>query len=140
MHSNWNRYILICFYLDGMKTIIDYDYTGVTDDESRKAKVLFETIGEVIGHMTRATISLDSNFYELGGNSLNSIYTVAKLRDKGYFIEISSFITAKNLKELLSQINEKQQGDSYIFNDQKQKEAHLDAVQLMNEHKQDVIK
>lgn len=64
-------------------------------------KVLFETIGEIIGRSTRATISLDSNFYSLGGNSLNSIYTVAKLRDRGYSIEITHFISAKNLREAL---------------------------------------
>lgn len=70
------------------------------------AKVLFETIGEVIGRSARATISLESNFYALGGNSLNSIYTVAKLRDRGYYIEITNFISAKNLREILDYLTE----------------------------------
>lgn len=71
-------------------------------NDLQTANILFETIGEVIGRSTRTTISSESNFYALGGNSLNSIYTVAKLRDKGYFIEITNFITAKNLKETLA--------------------------------------
>lgn len=72
----------------------------------QKAKVLFQTIGEVIGRSARTTISLQSNFYELGGNSLNSIFTVAKLRDRKYSIEITDFISAKNLKETLDYTRE----------------------------------
>lgn len=72
----------------------------------QKARVFFETIGQVIGRSTRTTISLQSNFYELGGNSLNSIYTVAKLRDCGYSIEITNFISAKSLREALEYTTE----------------------------------
>lgn len=72
----------------------------------QKARIFFQTVGEVIGRSARTTISLQSNFYELGGNSLNSIYTVAKLRDRGYSIEITNFISAKNLKEALNHTKE----------------------------------
>lgn len=92
--------------LDDPEPAIDYDYTGVAENELNMARALFETIGEVIGRSTRATISLESNFYGLGGNSLNSIYTVAKLRDRGYFIEITNFISAKILKETLAYMTE----------------------------------
>lgn len=92
--------------LDDPEAGIDYDYTGIPADEMQKAKVLFETVGEVIGRSARTTISLQSNFYELGGNSLNSIYTVAKLRDRGYSIGITNFVTAKNLKEAFEHTKE----------------------------------
>lgn len=65
---------------------------------------LFETIGQAIGRSARTTISLESNFYQLGGNSLNSIYTVAQLRNQGYFIGISDFITAKTLRDVLDKL------------------------------------
>lgn len=45
---------------------------------------------------------MHANFYELGGNSLNSIYTVTKLRDQGYQISITDFIMAKDLAEILN--------------------------------------
>lgn len=37
---------------------------------------------------------------------MNSIYTVAKLRDRGYFIEITHFISARNLAEVLIYMSE----------------------------------
>ncbi|XP_076246658.1 nonribosomal peptide synthetase ebony isoform X2 [Calliopsis andreniformis] len=83
---------------------VNCDYTGVSAEELEKAKVLFPTVASVIGRSSRASITLDANFYELGGNSLNSIYTVTKLRDQGYEIGITEFITAKNLGEVLARM------------------------------------
>lgn len=50
------------------------------------AEVLFKTVGSVIGRSTRNTLSVKSNYYELGGNSLNSIYTITQLKEQGYII------------------------------------------------------
>lgn len=102
------------------------------------AKVLFETIGEVIGRSTRTTISLESNFYALGGNSLNSIYTVAKLRDKGYFIEITNFITAKNLKETLAYMTNIELSVNTEITSTTNKDTFC-AVPLAMEHKNETI-
>ncbi|XP_003706624.1 nonribosomal peptide synthetase ebony [Megachile rotundata] len=79
------------------------DYTGVREEDLAKARVLFPTVASVIGG-GRSNVTPDANFYELGGNSLNSIYTVTKLRDQGYEIGITEFITAKNLAEVLSRM------------------------------------
>lgn len=49
-------------------------------------------------------IPMESNFFDLGGNSLNSIFTIAKIRDRGYYIEISDFISACNLSEVLDKM------------------------------------
>lgn len=84
----------------------EFDFIDVQRNETRKAMILFETISEVIGKSARATISLKSNFFALGGNSMNSIYTIAKLRDRGYSIDITSFISAENLGEILSEMKD----------------------------------
>lgn len=104
----------------------------------QKCKVLFETIGEIIGRSTRATLSLKSNFYALGGNSLNSIFTVSKLRSQGYFIEISDFISAKNLDEMLVKIMDT---DNLMQIKQEPKEGDLQQFvePLAHEHKEDAI-
>lgn len=107
-------------------------------NDLQTAKVLFETIGEVIGRSTRTTISLENNFYALGGNSLNSIYTVAKLRDKGYFIEITSFITAKNLKETLAYMTKIELSSNAGINPTIDKDI-FSAVPLAMEHKNETI-
>ncbi|XP_047512420.1 mycosubtilin synthase subunit C [Pieris napi] len=83
---------------------LDIDYSGVRPEERTKAQILFETVGEVLGRATRGAISVRAGFYELGGNSLNSIYTITRLRDRGYFIEISDFIGASNLGEVLQHL------------------------------------
>jgi hypothetical protein len=50
------------------------------------AKVLFDTVASVLNRSARSAISPEANFYEIGGNSLNSIYTITKLNDEGYHI------------------------------------------------------
>lgn len=83
---------------------IDCDYSGVPEEDMAKAEVLFPTVASVIGRSSRHAITIDSNFYHLGGNSLNSIYTVTKLKDQGYEISITDFITAKTMAQILSRM------------------------------------
>ncbi|XP_041985259.1 linear gramicidin synthase subunit C [Aricia agestis] len=83
---------------------LDIDYTGVEAGQEEAARVLFETVGEVLGRAARGALCVAANFYELGGNSLNSVYTITRLRDKGYYIEISDFLNASNLGEVLSRL------------------------------------
>ncbi|XP_058061317.1 beta-alanyl-bioamine nonribosomal peptide synthetase ebony [Anopheles bellator] len=89
---------------DDTQLEIEYDYTGVPLNRMPTAKDLFETVGQVIGRSARDKVSLASNFYELGGNSLNSIITVTQLCSKGYPLSITTFIGAKNLGEVLDKI------------------------------------
>ncbi|GAB0092883.1 uncharacterized protein DMENIID0001_079320 [Sergentomyia squamirostris] len=122
---------------------MNFDYTGIPDDQLKVARDLFENIAAVIGRSARApTLSLHSNFYELGGNSLNSIITVTQLREKGYNISITEFISAKDLSEILqimyegitqeiSKINPK-----IIEGNQPWK---LNVVPLNHSHRDDVI-
>lgn len=86
--------------------MVIYDYTGVAENEMKMARILFETIDEVIRKSARASISLKSNFFACGGNSFNSIHTIAKLRDQGYYIEISDFLSANNLREILDRMKQ----------------------------------
>lgn len=132
---------------------MDIDYSGIPDNKMAAAKVLFETVGNVIGRSTRAPLSKYSNFYELGGNSLNSVFTVTQLRDSGYFIGkstyfqyiplilfnwytftgITDFITAENLGEVLDRIT----GSDTGLADTKLTASYTSAP-LAKEHKEDV--
>ncbi|KAL0860782.1 hypothetical protein ABMA27_009326 [Loxostege sticticalis] len=97
---------------DDSSISLEIDYIGVDQEYMEAAKVLFETVGEVLGRSVRGAISVRADFYELGGHSLNSIYTITKLRDKGYYIEISDFLKAKNLGEVLSHMTTKPDDNS----------------------------
>nr|XP_049705072.1 zwittermicin A synthase ZmaJ [Helicoverpa armigera] len=117
---------------DDSEIPLDIDYTSVSQPDLPAAKVLFETVGEVLGRAARGAISVRAGFYELGGNSLNSIYTITRLRDKGYFIDISDFLGASNLGEVLSHMStnpHSDDGDNELFT----------AEPLADEHKQQVI-
>ena len=112
------------------------DYTNVLEKDLAKAKVLFPTVASVIGNGGRADITLNANFYELGGNSLNSIYTVTKLRDQGYEIGITEFITAKNLAEVLDRM--KISTEDVVYENTLNEEEHI--FEMLNDsHKKDVI-
>lgn len=82
-------------------------------------------------------ISLESNFYALGGNSLNSIYTIAKLRDRGYAIDVTDFISAANLSEILNSMEQIKENVTEI--DACDKNHHFTIEPLKMEHKNEAI-
>lgn len=69
------------------------------------AKVLFEIVASVLQRSARAAISVDASFFEIGGNSLNSIYTITKLNEQGYHISISDFLSATDLGDVLERMD-----------------------------------
>ncbi|CAK1594341.1 unnamed protein product [Parnassius mnemosyne] len=118
---------------DDSEISLDIDYTGVEPEHMEAAKALFETVGEVLGRAARGTLSVRSGFYELGGNSLNSIYTITRLRDRGYYIEISDFLGAANLGDVLSHLSNGP--DDATENH----ESKFKAVPMREDHEQQVI-
>lgn len=80
------------------------DYSGVPIENLKKAEALFETIAEITSHFSNRFISSDSNFYEIGGNSLNSIYVIARLRDRKYAVTIADFIASKTLGKIIQKM------------------------------------
>lgn len=101
-----------------------------------KAKILFPTVATIIGKSGRSTVNVNSNFYELGGNSLNSIYTVTKLRDQGYQISITDFIAAKNMAAILDRM---ELSNDTNESDESMDESQYVIEQLNNSHKTEVI-
>lgn len=81
-----------------------YDLAGISNDRVNRAQEVFDVIRNVIGSSRNTTISAQSNFYELGGDSLKSIIAVAQLRHKGYSIRTSDFVRTKNLGDVLDKI------------------------------------
>ena len=68
---------------------VKIDVTGLeTEEEEAAARILLLTLGRVLGPaLAKETIlTLDSNFFHVGGNSLNSILAVTSLKDHGYSV------------------------------------------------------
>lgn len=69
-----------------MAARVDEDFSELSEQQRPMAHCLLTTVAAVLGGSARGVISLNANFYHLGGNSLNSVFTVTKLRDQGYLI------------------------------------------------------
>lgn len=118
---------------DDAEIPMEMDYTGVSPEDLDTARVLFETVGEVLGRAVRGVMSVRIGFYELGGNSLNSIYTITRLRDKGYYIEISDFLGSKDLGEVLSHLTTHPENSSH------NERSSFSVQSMRQEHKERVI-
>lgn len=113
-------------------SVCEFDYSGIRDNDMLTAKILLQTIADVTGNKS---ISVNDNFYDIGGNSLNSLYTVAKLKERNYFIDISCFITSNTLKDMIPNMRSLLSGDSNTPNRPIGDELKLKIVPLANKHK-----
>ena len=59
---------------------------SVAEDKREAAKTLLDIVADTLGASARTKLELSKSFYQLGGNSLNSVYTVTKLRQNGWHI------------------------------------------------------
>lgn len=50
------------------------------------ACALFKTVSSVLGGSLHKSLSLADNYFYVGGNSLNAVIVVTKLRDQGFFL------------------------------------------------------
>uniref|UniRef100_A0A1B6MA14 Carrier domain-containing protein n=1 Tax=Graphocephala atropunctata TaxID=36148 RepID=A0A1B6MA14_9HEMI len=117
---------------------VDLDLCGVSD--LKAAQSLLKTVAAVLGGAARGTVSLSANFYQLGGNSLNSVLTVSKLRDQGYLIGITDFISAQTLGDIVGKMvpeDNKKEVETMMRN---QKEKRYVSEILNCVHKQDVYR
>ncbi|XP_063607834.1 beta-alanyl-bioamine nonribosomal peptide synthetase ebony-like [Penaeus indicus] len=84
------------------------DLTGVEAERRPAARALLLTVGRVVGvSVTRGSpLSIKDSFFEVGGNSLNSVLTVTSLQDRGYHIGIGEFLKASTLGEVLDHMQQ----------------------------------
>lgn len=118
----------------------------VPKEKRDMAKQVFAIVDEALGSELRNAITAKKNFFELGGNSINSVYTVMELRKKGFNISLSDFLRADNLGDVLEKIkvtNDPEGDDSTLqpgmrlysepFNhEQKDETMRLIAISFLN--------
>ncbi|XP_022911582.1 beta-alanyl-bioamine nonribosomal peptide synthetase ebony [Onthophagus taurus] len=112
---------------------VDINFEGVPTDKIDEAKALFETVANVLNRSARSAISVNANFYEIGGNSLNSIFTITALTEKGYHISIGDFIAAMDFGEILERMTKTHETSVNI------KPPNYTMENLKDEHKSAVI-
>ncbi|KAF5292447.1 hypothetical protein FQA39_LY13994 [Lamprigera yunnana] len=114
---------------------VEIDYQGVSERQTEAAKILFETVASVLNKSARGAININANFYEIGGNSLNSIYTITCLYERGYHISIGDFIAAVDLGEILDRMSPRKEEELMTM---AQPPCYI-AELLQDHHKKDVI-
>ncbi|PNF43301.1 hypothetical protein B7P43_G14455 [Cryptotermes secundus] len=120
----------------GLRTdSLELDYTGIADNQLAKAHTLFETVASVLGGSIRSKVCQRANFYELGGNSLNSVLTVTKLRQQGYVIGITDFISSKDLQDVMDRMHSTDDDKDTTAATDKQENTRYTAHMLQDEHK-----
>jgi len=82
--------------------IIDLD--EIPEDKKDMAKRVFTIIGNNIGCDLTGTITPSSNFFNIGGCSLNVVSSIYELYRIGYSISAENFLKAKDFSEILSKI------------------------------------
>lgn len=143
----------------------ELDYTGIEANQLEAAHTLFETVVSVLGGSIRSKVCRGANFYDLGGNSLNSVFTVTKLRQQGYVIGqsdspsytavnmiitvevvklhysspagITKFTSSKDLQEVIDQLCRTSDSDTAAAIE-KQQDMRYVAHMLQDEHKESV--
>ncbi|XP_065560060.1 beta-alanyl-bioamine nonribosomal peptide synthetase ebony-like [Artemia franciscana] len=75
---------------------------GLPKCQQLMATRILQTIATCLNLVeNRTNLTLDHNFFDIGGNSLNAVAVVMKLKDQGFNIKIGDFLRSKSLKQLL---------------------------------------
>ena len=71
--------------IDGRRTVSEQITPTVRDEDQLEhdERALLKTVASVVGSPARQTIRLTDNFFDVGGNSLNAISVVTRMRDQG---------------------------------------------------------
>lgn len=90
---------------EAFKVNFEYDLKNISRDKHRVAKKVFETIGVALGNDAHMKLNASSNFYRLGGSSINTVTTVYELRQKGYHVDMNEFLKARNIGEIINHVS-----------------------------------
>lgn len=69
---------------------------AVAAPATQAEQLLIECVKEVL---SLPSVSIDDNFYELGGDSLSSLFVITQLQDHGYELSISDFLKSDTLSD-----------------------------------------
>jgi amino acid adenylation domain-containing protein len=90
-----DRQALKLVYEDSLRTSGDVSFADEITE--RVVGIVASEVGLHPSH-----VDPSQNFFEIGGNSVNAIQTLAKLLDAGIKIEIADFLSAKSLDEVVT--------------------------------------
>ena len=76
----------------------------LNEKEFEKARVLLGAVTKVLGFTENEKPSLASNFFDIGGDSLNMVQVIGHCADVGYVIGMTEFAICSNLAEIIKSL------------------------------------
>ena len=107
MTGKTDRQKLLSMFEDSLKfefTFSDKELRAeglISESDFEKARVLLGAITKVLGFTKNEKPSLSTNFFEIGGDSLNMVQVIGYCADLGYVIGITEFALCSTLADLV---------------------------------------
>ena len=107
MIGKTDRQKLLSMFEDSLKfefTFSDKELRAeglISESDFEKARVLLGAITKVLGFTKNEKPSLSTNFFEIGGDSLNMVQVIGYCADLGYVIGITEFALCSTLADLV---------------------------------------
>lgn len=76
----------------------------LNEKEFEKARILLGAVTKVLGFTENEKPSLASNFFDIGGDSLNMVQVIGHCADVGYVIGMTEFAICSNLAEIIKSL------------------------------------
>jgi non-ribosomal peptide synthetase component F len=104
-----------------------------------KAKVVLESISVIIPDANRKP-RLDDKYFNIGGDSINMVMVIQKIKDHGYNISVTEFVKSCNLAGIVKSLTSDQTAaDLAISNSELEQQSDYTSRELNEEHKDVVI-
>ena len=81
------------------------DNSALIPPKTKEEQTILDVVKDVL---SITTISTSDNFYELGGDSLSSLFAVTQLQNRGYNISVTDFIKSESLAVAAEKIKKNQ--------------------------------
>ena len=115
------------------------DVVGIDASYHSKAKVLLESVASVIQNPDHKP-SLEDRFFDIGGDSLNMVMVIAKLKDHGLNVSITNFVTSCKLADIAKQLSTEEIPDDLEAELKKMREENkYTSGDLKDEHRDLVL-
>merc|ERR1719187_529361 len=111
----------------------------VANDKFSIAKVVLESVASVIVDSDHKP-TLNDNFFDIGGDSINMVLVIAKINDHGYHISVTDFATSDKLLDVVDLLSTDPMTDSLTKAWEKLKKRNdFSSEDLKPEHKDKVL-
>jgi len=110
----------------------------VSSEKYGLAKIVLESVASVVADASHKP-TLQDNFFNIGGDSINMVQVIGKINDHGYHISVTDFVTSGKLLEVTENISSIPMGDDMGGVSKKLQERNDYASGELKEEHKDIV-